>query len=474
MCITAHYIDSEWKLHKKIISFVPVTSHRGEYIAKSLENCLLEWGLKNIFTVTVDNASSNDNALGFFKQKLFSWGTSAVKIKYVHMRCIAHILNLVVNEGMKESGQLVKRVREVVRYIRNSPARFHKFREFADLIGVETKCSLSLDVPTRWNSTYVMLKTACLFDKVFEKYEECKHAFTVDLGDDVPDIVDWNSVKQLVAFLHHFFEMTLRISGSQYVTANSFFSKISDLYHILNEWKSDADPSKRAMAFSMKAKCDKYWGDPQKMNKLIFIGTVLDPRDKLEYMELILKHIYGDSVGGSLNCNVRAALYELFDDYCASSKPPPHSVAQSGHSSVATEGDNVKSGSLLKAKFKKQKMELRQCGSKKSELYIYLSEAVIEEDGTFDILRWWKINSERFPILSTLARDVLAVPISTVASESAFSTGGRVRDSFRSSLTPKIVEALICSTDWMKLSSSPVSIEESLDEVEQFEKGLCI
>ena len=33
------------------------------------------------------------------------------------------------------------------------------------------------------------------------------------------------------------------------------------------------------MAFSMKAKCDKYWGDPQKMNLLIFIATVLDPRE---------------------------------------------------------------------------------------------------------------------------------------------------------------------------------------------------
>ena len=93
---------------------------------------------------------------------------------------------------------------------------------------------------------------------MFEKYEECEHAFTIDLGDDVPDIVDWNSVKQLVAFLHHFYEMMLRISSSQYVTANSFFPEISDLYHILNEWKSDVDPSKRAMAFSMKAKCDKY------------------------------------------------------------------------------------------------------------------------------------------------------------------------------------------------------------------------
>ena len=65
------------------------------------------------------------------------------------MRCITHILNLVVNEGLKESGMSVKRVRVVVRYVRNSPARLHKFKEFADLLGVESKCSLSLDVPTR-------------------------------------------------------------------------------------------------------------------------------------------------------------------------------------------------------------------------------------------------------------------------------------------------------------------------------------
>ena len=92
-------------------------------------------------------------------------------------------------------------------------------------------------------------------------------------------------------------------------------------------------------------------------------------------------------------------------------------------------------------------MELGISGSSKTELEIYLSESTIEEEGSFNILRWWKLNSERFLILSILARDVLAVPISTVASESAFSTGGRVLDCFRSSLTPKVVEALICFQD---------------------------
>ena len=113
-------------------------------------------------------------------------------------------------------------------------------------------------------------------------------------------------------------------------------------------------------------------------------------------------------------------------------------------------------------------------GSKKTELDIYISESVIEEDDSFDILRWWKLNSERFSILSTLARDVLVVPISTVASESAFSTGGRVHDYFRYSLTPKVVEALICSQNWMRMSKNPVSIEESLEEIEKFEKGTSL
>ena len=127
-----------------------------------------------------------------------------------------------------------------------------------------------------------------------------------------------------------------------------------------------------------------------------------------------------------------------------------------------------KSTSLLKARFKKHKQELGIGGSKQSEIDIYLSESVLEEEGTFDILRWWKLNSERFSILSCLARDVLAVPICTVASESAFSTGGRVLDSFKSTLTPKLVKSLICSQDWLRKSTKPVSIEEAVDELEKF------
>ena len=43
-----------------------------------------------------------------------------------------------------------------------------------------------------------------------------------------------------------------------------------------------------------------------------------------------------------------------------------------------------------------------------------------------DVLHWWKVNSTRFLILANIAQEVLVIPISTVASECAFSTRGRV------------------------------------------------
>jgi hypothetical protein len=72
--------------------------------------------------------------------------------------------------------------------------------------------------------------------------------------------------------------------------------------------------------------------------------------------------------------------------------------------------------------------------------------------------------------LSGLARDVLAIPISSVASESAFSTSGRILDDFRSSLTPFMLEALVCTQDWLRWLI-PVDIKENIEELTMMEQG---
>ncbi|XP_019181603.1 PREDICTED: zinc finger BED domain-containing protein RICESLEEPER 4-like [Ipomoea nil] len=372
MCITAHFIDDQWKLNKKIIAFVPVSSHRGEYIAKALETCLVQWGIKNVFTVTVDNASSNDTAMGFFKSKLMSWGTTSVRSKYMHMRCIAHILNLVVQDGLKFADTSVKRVREAVRWVRNSPARLKKFRDLAELIGVEAKSVLQLDVPTRWNSTYMMLNTAI----------------------------------HLVTLLKTFYDMAVRISGSLYVTSNTFFSEICDLSCMLDDMTGSESES-----------------ESEKLTQL-----------------------YGDEKGKACFEKVQSALLELYNDYAATYSvdvnTEPAAVAQPSQTvSVSVQPSAVTVGrpqGKLKSQLKRQRME--SGGSlKQTDLQIYLSEAIVEDKVDFDILKWWKVNSERLPILSKMARDILAVPI---------------------------------STDWLRLPNQPIQIEENIDDCERLEKEL--
>jgi len=91
----------------------------------------------------------------------------------------------------------------------------------------------------------------------------------------------------------------------------------------------------------------------------------------------------------------------------------------------------------------------------KSEIDRYLMEDVEKPNVNFDILNWWKVNSSKFPVLAKIARIVLAIPITTVASESTFSTGGHVLDPFRRSLASKTVEALVCAQNWLR--SKPLS-----------------
>lgn len=65
MVVTAHFIDDEWNMHKRIINFRPIGSHKGVDISSDLLKCVVGWGIKNVMTMTVDNAPSNDKARSF-------------------------------------------------------------------------------------------------------------------------------------------------------------------------------------------------------------------------------------------------------------------------------------------------------------------------------------------------------------------------------------------------------------------------
>jgi hypothetical protein len=127
MCVTCHFIDSDWNLHKRIINFSLIPNHKGETIGKKIESCMLEWGISSIFTITVDNASANDTAIEYLKRKSRDKVGAILGNEFMHMRCCAHILNLIVTDGLKEVSDSIVKVRNAVKYVKSSPSKFEKF-----------------------------------------------------------------------------------------------------------------------------------------------------------------------------------------------------------------------------------------------------------------------------------------------------------------------------------------------------------
>lgn len=60
-----------------------------------------------------------------------------------------------------------------------------------------------------------------------------------------------------------------------------------------------------------------------------------------------------------------------------------------------------------------------------------------------DPLVWWKNNEWQFPLVSSLARQRLCIPATSVPSERVFSTAGDIVTAQRAALSPEAVDMLI-------------------------------
>jgi hypothetical protein len=69
---------------------------------------------KKILTITLDNASTNDSYVRVLKQTLNIKKILLCKGEFFHLYCCAHILNLIVQDGLKRSLILSKRFERVL------------------------------------------------------------------------------------------------------------------------------------------------------------------------------------------------------------------------------------------------------------------------------------------------------------------------------------------------------------------------
>jgi hypothetical protein len=169
ICVTCHYIDVNWKVQKKIIRFCWIqTPHDGFNIYTVMLKAIRFYGIEDkLCSITLDNASVNNSMMDLLKGHLVKLNMLHSSGDVFHVRCAAHVINLIAKDGLQESDGAIHSIRESVRYIKGSPSRWEKFEEIVRDLRIKCRKRPSLDVATRWNSTCDMLESALPFKDAF-------------------------------------------------------------------------------------------------------------------------------------------------------------------------------------------------------------------------------------------------------------------------------------------------------------------
>ena len=207
-------------LDKRILTFTPISNHKGDGIGKLIENCLIDWRIKKLFTITVDNASANTLAISYMKKKLANWSGNSMVLNdlYTHVRFSAHIINLIVKDGLSQVNQSIASIWNAVKYVRSSLARLQKFKTCVDRKKISCGGLMVLDVSTQWSSTYLILEKAVAFDR--PKWDDGHYTNWFDEDESEKRRVgpltdeDWENAKRLIKCLSVFYHVTLKFSSS--------------------------------------------------------------------------------------------------------------------------------------------------------------------------------------------------------------------------------------------------------------------
>ncbi|KAK2658652.1 hypothetical protein Ddye_005185 [Dipteronia dyeriana] len=326
LCVTGHYLDSDWRITKRIFGFRPMDfAHTAENIFNVIMEVLETYEITHrILSIPFDNVSANTSSIALFVARNIPQDGGY----FFHQRCACHIINLVVQAGLKHVSDQIDRIRDAISWIYSSNPRFSEFKRHCKLNGLKPR-RFQTDMSVRWNSTYLMLQNFLEYDTTITCFYNMKLTETGQLSPKLLSTDDW-------------------------------FGNID----IPQSTRPETEPKQTSWSLLKRRKKDK--------------------------------------------------------------------------------SESTSSGQ-------------RSSPSSCTELIRYLEAQfdAVEDKEEFDLLLWWKPYTYRYPVLSHLARGVLVIPVSTVSSEQAFSTSGRIIEPRRSCLSPEMVEVLTCLRDWEHAKKRP-------------------
>jgi len=277
-----------------------------------------------------------------------------------------------------------------------------------------------------WHKIYFGLEVLLHFKKTFPSEELLPAKET--------EIIE--SVCKILRAIYHAVEV---FSGPICPTANMYFNELWIVRTTLEEQASTDHTELSRMVWEMQEALDEFW---QNSYVWLSVPVVFDPRFKFAFIEFHLKLAFGSEAAKYVSA-VHDTIWELFVIYCSSVHKP------SVDTSICETRD-VQVGGFYSDSLEDPDKHLNVQSQILTELNKYLDDDLVPRNDDFNIMNWWMSNSAKYPTLSVMARDILAMPGSAVHCEAALNSKGPGISKQWSKLNIKTIEALVCIRDWIK------------------------
>jgi len=455
--LTVHFIDKEWNLNRKIIrccftgcedfdaeyfvSMFPnlqschnfingnVRAAEEEIVKEAVQNWRLEWKLLGISS----RKSLADAAVLALEKNLTEQNYLLAKCKLLNLPCIIDALNDLFGYEINE--YVLSTSKMWFQYMTCTPLRRDKYKEILSRLQINRPSFGS----QRWYLIFHSLEAALQFNnelpdpqQIDSRYYPAKPSFAqLKAAENFCD---------LVRAIYHAVKVVSRTCNG---ALNSQFHAVWNLKMALLRSSTKEDIDQVFNIEQMKLKFDQLW---RKWYLWLSLAVVLDPRYKFRFLLVCFKEAFGSHAKRYI-FEVRGKLYELFLQYSC------HVDQQNSDSFDQRTNDlQLDTHDSTPVHAASQNFIEQAAHEELGEVIRYLEAELIPQNANFDILKWWKENALTYPALARLACDILAIPGSAVSAESAFDETDERVGLFNLKLSPELVEALVCTQDWIKSS----------------------
>ena len=124
------------------------------------------------------------------------------------MRYSAHILNLIVKNGLDVIGNGIEQIHDCIAFWVATPKRYEKFEDSARYLKIQSTKKIHLDCKTQWNSTHLMLESALPYKANFERLKR----INVRLNFSLPSANDQKFAEMICEKVKIFYDVSVLIS----------------------------------------------------------------------------------------------------------------------------------------------------------------------------------------------------------------------------------------------------------------------